>query len=103
MLVVDNTVLNLAIPSLMRDLGATPADIQWIIDAYILVFAGLLLTAGSLSDRFGRRQVLIIGLVLFGAASLLATLADQPVAADRLPRADGRRRRAADAEHAVAS
>ena len=77
-LVVDNTVLNLAIPALMRDLGATPADVQWIIDAYILAFAGLLLTAGSLSDRYGRRKVLIIGLALFGAASLLATLAETP-------------------------
>src|SRR5689334_14712134 len=77
-LVVDNTVLNLAIPSLMRDLGATPADIQWVIDAYILAFAGLLLTAGSLSDRFGRRKLLLLGLVVFGAASLLATLADNP-------------------------
>jgi EmrB/QacA subfamily drug resistance transporter len=77
-LVVDNTVLNLAIPSLMRDLSATPADIQWVIDAYILAFAGLLLTAGSLSDRFGRRKMLLIGLVLFGAASLLATAADTP-------------------------
>jgi DHA2 family multidrug resistance protein-like MFS transporter len=77
-LVVDNTVLNLAIPSLMRDLSATPADVQWIIDAYILAFAGLLLTAGSLSDRFGRRKMLLLGLVLFGAASLLATLADNP-------------------------
>ena len=77
-LVVDNTVLNLAIPALMRDLDATPADVQWIIDAYILAFAGLLLTAGSLSDRFGRRKILLIGLVLFGAASLLATLAANP-------------------------
>ena len=77
-LVVDNTVLNLAIPSLMRDLDATPADIQWVIDAYILAFAGLLLTAGSLSDRFGRRKMLLLGLVIFGAASLLATLAQNP-------------------------
>ncbi|WP_459805886.1 MFS transporter [Herbidospora sp. RD11066] len=77
-LVVDNTVLNLAIPALMRDLGATPADVQWIIDAYILVFAGLLLTAGSLSDRYGRRRFLIIGLVIFGAASALAMLATEP-------------------------
>ena len=77
-LVVDNTVLNLAIPSLMRDLSATPADIQWVIDAYILAFAGLLLTAGSLSDRFGRRKMLLLGLVIFGVASLLATLAENP-------------------------
>ncbi|MFC3817765.1 MFS transporter [Planomonospora venezuelensis] len=77
-LVVDNTVLNLAIPSLMTDLGAGPADIQWILDAYILVFAGLLLTAGSLSDRYGRRRFLIIGLVLFGGASVLALVVTEP-------------------------
>ncbi|MFC4529717.1 MFS transporter [Sphaerisporangium dianthi] len=77
-LVVDNTVLNLAIPSLIRDLGASPADVQWIIDAYVLAFAGLLLTAGSLSDRYGRRRFLIIGLVAFGVASLIATLVQEP-------------------------
>ncbi|MEZ0076894.1 MFS transporter [Planotetraspora sp. GP83] len=77
-LVVDNTVLNLAIPSLMRDLGATPSDVQWIIDAYILVFAGLLLTAGSLSDRYGRRRFLVIGLAFFGGASVAAMLATEP-------------------------
>lgn len=77
-LAVDGTVLNLAIPTLVRDLGATPSDIQWILDAYVLVFAGLLLTAGSLSDRFGRRLMLIIGLVLFGGASGLAVLVSDP-------------------------
>lgn len=77
-LVVDNTVLNLAIPSLIRDLGASPGDIQWILDAYVLAFAGLLLTAGSLSDRYGRRRFLIIGLVFFGGASLLAVLCSEP-------------------------
>ncbi|MFI6790124.1 MFS transporter [Nonomuraea sp. NPDC050383] len=75
---VDGTVLNLAIPSLIRDLGATPGDIQWILDAYVLAFAGLLLTAGSLSDRYGRRKFLIIGLAFFGGASLLAVLASEP-------------------------
>ncbi|MBH0779822.1 MFS transporter [Nocardia sp. NEAU-351] len=77
-LMIDGTILNLAIPSLITELGATPADIQWILDAYVLVFAGLLLTAGSLSDRFGRRRVLIIGLAVFGAASLAAVLATEP-------------------------
>ncbi|WP_155356972.1 MFS transporter [Acrocarpospora macrocephala] len=77
-LVVDSTVLNLAIPALMRDLGATPADIQWILDSYVLVFAGLVLTVGSLSDRYGRRRALIIGLIVFGLASGLATLATEP-------------------------
>ncbi|MFC4059262.1 MFS transporter [Planomonospora corallina] len=75
---IDNTVLNLAIPPLMTDLGADPSDVQWIIDAYILVFAGLLLTAGSLSDRYGRKRFLIIGLVLFGGASALATAVTEP-------------------------
>jgi EmrB/QacA subfamily drug resistance transporter len=76
--VVDNMVLNIAIPSLIRDLGASTADIQWIIDAYILVFAGALLTAGSLSDRHGRRLGLVAGLVVFGGASALATLCQTP-------------------------
>ncbi|MBF8191281.1 MFS transporter [Nonomuraea sp. K274] len=77
-LVVDNTVLNLAIPSLSEEMGATPSDIQWIIDAYVLAFAGLLLTSGSLSDKYGRRRFLIIGLVFFGGASLLAVLVTEP-------------------------
>ncbi|MGN9846780.1 MFS transporter [Nonomuraea sp. H19] len=75
---VDNMILNLAVPTLMRDLGSTPADVQWILDAYILVFAGFLITAGSLSDRFGRRRFLIMGLTILGTASVLATLAEQP-------------------------
>jgi EmrB/QacA subfamily drug resistance transporter len=77
-LLIDHTVLNLAIPSLMRDLGATTGDIQWILNAYTLVFAGLLLTSGSLSDRYGRRRFLIIGLVIFGGASLATLLATEP-------------------------
>ncbi|MEO3876274.1 MFS transporter [Nonomuraea sp. B12E4] len=77
-LVIDNTILNLAIPALMRGLGATPADIQWIISAYTLAYAGLLLTAGGLSDRYGRKRILIIGLMLFGVASLAAVFATSP-------------------------
>ncbi|WP_433023035.1 MFS transporter [Kribbella sp. CA-294648] len=77
-LVLDNGVLTVAIPSLTEDLGATAQEIQWIIASYILVFAGLLLTAGSLSDRYGRKKVMIVGLAIFGAASLLATYANSP-------------------------
>ncbi|MFB7905270.1 MFS transporter [Kitasatospora sp. NPDC056076] len=77
-LVIDNMVLTVSIPPIAEDLGAGAQDIQWIIDSYILVFAGLLLTSGSLSDRFGRRKVMIIGLVLFGAASLVASVASSP-------------------------
>ncbi|GGT32221.1 MFS transporter [Nonomuraea spiralis] len=77
-LVVDNMVLTVAIPPLAADLGADAQDIQWILDSYILIFAALLLTAGSLSDRYGRRRVMVIGLALFGAASLLAAYAGDP-------------------------
>ncbi|MGW1743159.1 MFS transporter [Nocardia sp. NPDC001965] len=77
-LVIDNGVLAVAIPSLTTDLGATAQDIQWITASYILVFAGLLLTAGSLSDRYGRRRIMIIGLVVFGTASGLTAFAATP-------------------------
>jgi EmrB/QacA subfamily drug resistance transporter len=72
---IDNTILNVALPTLVRDLNATTADLQWIVDAYTLVFAGTLLTAGSLGDRFGRRGALSIGLAIFGGASLAASFA----------------------------
>jgi len=74
-IVMDNTILNVAIPSLMEDLRATNSQIQWIIDAYTLVFAGLLLTAGSLGDRFGRKGALQAGIVLFGIGSVASALA----------------------------
>ncbi|MFI9828462.1 MFS transporter [Streptomyces sp. NPDC051913] len=74
--VLDNTVLNVAIPSLTRELGAATSDIQWMINAYSLVQSGLLLTAGSAADRYGRKKMLIAGLSLFGVGSLIAGLAD---------------------------
>ncbi|MFF3345697.1 MFS transporter [Streptomyces sp. NPDC002779] len=74
--VLDNTVLNVAIPSLTSELGAATSDIQWMINAYSLVQSGLLLTAGSAADRYGRKKMLITGLALFGAGSLTAGLAD---------------------------
>jgi DHA2 family multidrug resistance protein-like MFS transporter len=77
-LVVDNMVLTVAVPALTESLHASAQNIQWVLDSYILVFAGLLLTTGSLSDRFGRRRVLIIGLAVFGIASAVATLATDP-------------------------
>ncbi|MGC4979954.1 MFS transporter [Streptomyces sp. DT193] len=72
---LDNTVLNVAIPSLTRELGAATSDIQWMINAYSLAQSGLLLTAGSAADRYGRKKMLLAGLVLFGAGSLAAGLA----------------------------
>jgi MFS family permease len=72
---LDNTILNVALPTLGRQLHATTSSLQWIVDIYTLVFAGLLLTAGSLGDRFGRYKTLTIGLVIFGTGSLASALA----------------------------
>jgi MFS family permease len=76
---IDNTVLNIALPSLVRELGASVSQLQWITTAYSLVFAGLLLTAGSLGDRFGRKGALTLGLVIFGLASALCAYAPSPI------------------------
>ncbi|GAA3162912.1 MULTISPECIES: MFS transporter [Streptomyces] len=76
--ILDNTVLSVAIPSLTVDLGASTADVQWMINAYSLVQSGLLLTAGNSADRYGRKKMLAIGLALFGLASLGAALATSP-------------------------
>ncbi|WP_405693299.1 MFS transporter [Streptomyces sp. NBC_01185] len=72
---LDNTVLNVAIPSLTTELNASTADVQWMINAYSLVQSGLLLTAGSASDRYGRKKMLVAGLLVFGVGSLAAGLA----------------------------
>ncbi|KUL50054.1 MFS transporter [Streptomyces sp. NRRL S-1521] len=72
---LDNTVLSVAIPSLTEELDASTSDIQWMINAYSLVQSGLLLTAGSSADRYGRKKMLMAGLALFGAGSLVAAFA----------------------------
>ncbi len=72
---LDNTVLNVALPHLVHELALSAADTQWVVDGYSLAFAGLLLTAGALSDRFGRKRGLLLGLALFGAASMAAAFA----------------------------
>lgn len=78
LIVVDNTIINVALPRLVRELGATTTQLQWIVDAYSLVFAGLLLAAGSLGDRFGRKRALSLGLVLFAGFSTLGSFASSP-------------------------
>jgi EmrB/QacA subfamily drug resistance transporter len=70
--------LNIALPSLARQTGASQTDLTWIVDAYTVVFAGLLLFAGALGDRFGRKLLLVVGLVVFGAAAGLAMLTSDP-------------------------
>ena len=69
---LDNTILNVALPSLQEEFDASSSTLQWIVDSYLLSFAGLLHTMGTLGDRFGRKLALQLGLVLFGGASLLA-------------------------------
>jgi EmrB/QacA subfamily drug resistance transporter len=67
---LDNTILNVALPSISRDLNASSSELQWIIDSYVLVFASLLLTMGALGDKVGRKRALQAGLVLFAGGSL---------------------------------
>jgi EmrB/QacA subfamily drug resistance transporter len=78
MLLLDITVVNVALPSIRDDLGASFTDLQWVIDAYALTLAALVLTAGSLADRLGRRRVFSAGLAIFAVASLLCALAPDP-------------------------
>src|SRR5262245_9052213 len=79
-IIIDNSILNVALPTLSKStanggLGAADSDLQWIVDSYVLVFAGLLLTAGALGDRFGRYKALTFGLAIFGVGSALAAMA----------------------------
>jgi EmrB/QacA subfamily drug resistance transporter len=75
---VDNTILNVALPSIVRALDASGSQLQWMVDAYTIVFACLLLTAGSIGDRYGRRRTLLFGLAWFGVFSALASTASSP-------------------------
>src|SRR5881227_4397262 len=75
---VDVTIVNVALPSLVRQLGATTTSLQWIVDAYTLMFAALILAAGSLSDRVGRKGVLLAGLGVFALGSLSGSLCQTP-------------------------
>src|SRR5687767_974202 len=70
---LDATVLNVALPTIQGTFEASASDLQWMVDAYVLVFAGLLLMMGALGDRFGRARALQIGLIVFTIASLGAT------------------------------
>src|SRR6476469_9815322 len=78
MLLLDVTVVNVALPDIRTDLGASLSSLQWVVDAYSLILASFLLTAGSLGDRLGRRRVFTIGFGIFTAASFLCGIADNP-------------------------
>ena len=75
---VDNTLLSIALPTIGRDLGSGTTALQWVTGAYSLTFGGLLLTAGSVADRFGRRRVLMVGLAAFGLMSLCVVAVNTP-------------------------
>jgi EmrB/QacA subfamily drug resistance transporter len=77
--IMGNTILNVALPTVQRDLGATHGELQWAVDAYILVFAGLLFSWGVIGDRIGRRRVLLIGLSIFAAGSVAAAFSSSPI------------------------
>ena len=77
---LDTTLVNVALPSLVRELHASTTQLQWVVDAYNLVFAALLLTFGSLSDRYGRKGMLLAGLTVFGAASVAGGFTTSPAA-----------------------
>ncbi|WP_329553639.1 MFS transporter [Streptomyces sp. NBC_00696] len=75
---LDTLILNLALPSIQKDLDATSSQLQWTVDSYALAFGGLLLMAGGLADRFGRKKLLAVGLAAFGVTSLGAAFATSP-------------------------
>jgi EmrB/QacA subfamily drug resistance transporter len=76
--ILDNTILNVALKTVQQDLDASQSQMQWAVDSYALVFAGLLITAGVLGDRLGRKRVLLFGMVAFGATSALCSFASSP-------------------------
>ena len=76
MLVLDDSIANIALPTIQNELGISAAHLPWVINAYILAFGGLLLFGGRMGDLFGRRRLLQAGMVIFTVASLLASLAD---------------------------
>ncbi|MDT4933128.1 MAG: hypothetical protein QOK11_1020, partial [Pseudonocardiales bacterium] len=76
--ILDNTILNVALKTIQEDLGASQSQMQWSIDSYALVFAGLLITGGVLGDRLGRKRMLLFGMAAFGVTSALCSFAGSP-------------------------
>ena len=78
MLLLDITIVNVALPAIQRSLDASFSDLQWVIDAYALTLATCVLTAGSVSDLFGRKRIFIAGIVIFTLASALCGRRERP-------------------------
>ena len=75
-LMLDSTVINVALPDIARDLDATTAGLQWVMNAYLLVLAAFVVSAGRLGDILGRRRLFLIGMVVFAAGSVVAAMSD---------------------------
>ena len=93
MIVLDATVVNVALPSIQDDLGFSTSSLAWVVNAYLIAFGGLLLLAGRLGDLIGRRSVFLAGLAVFTVASLLCGAGAEPGGARRRPLPPGHRRR----------
>ena len=92
MIVLDQTIVNVALPSIQRDLKFSTSSLAWVVNAYLIAFGGLLLLAGRLGDLVGRKRVFLTGLAIFTVASALCGLADSQAAARRRAVRAGRRR-----------
>ena len=92
MVILDLSIVNVALPSIQSDLGFSSPDLQWVVDAYAITFAGFLMLGGRAADHFGQRRTLVAGLVLFGLASLAGGDGARPGRADRRARDPGPRR-----------
>ncbi len=101
MIMLDNTVVNVALPSIQQDLGASISGLEWTVSGYTLSFAVLLATGGRLGDIFGRRRIFLIGVVIFALSSATAGPRPGLDLAGRQPRHPGHRRGADDAGHAL--
>jgi EmrB/QacA subfamily drug resistance transporter len=77
---IDGTIVNVALPTLVRDIGASSSELQWIVDAYTIVFASFLLIAGNTGDRLGRKGCLMVGMLIFGAGSFICSRVSDPTA-----------------------
>ena len=101
MVILDATITNVALPSIQEDLGFTPAGLQWVVNAYTLLFGGFLLLGGRMGDLIGRKRIFIAGVAVFSTASLLCGLSHSHGHADRRAGAAGPRRRAGLPRRAV--
>src|SRR5260221_10401148 len=86
---IDGTVVNIALPALQATMGATISDVQWVVEAYTLFVASLMLTGGALGDRFGRKRIFAMGVAVFTAGSVACGLAPDIAGPLRVPRFPG--------------